>query len=606
MTGRLVGGTALVTAIAAACVAIALRMPLLPPVGEAAATDALAYARARLGHASPPALPAEVECAVQRDLPVIVSLFDRGAPVTRGIGHGATFGAALRAAVAALHDVEPEVLARGRLKLDRVIGEARLSSTIAPLLALGTVPARDGLGASEQGHAVWFTVDDLLRAHAWGAYTPLPETSIGLAPARTLRMLKSALGHTPSLIFRFRAEEFVEPARPGPALPVRCGRTPGPEPTRAAMLDAAEEGGRYLLAHLDEAGQFDYEYYTVEDESIRGAEYSLPRHAGSVSFLAALYAWAPDAASKLAMERALDYLVRQRPRGCDGTRICVGGLDDVSVELGSTALALVAAMEYTRVTSDHRYDAFVRGLTAFVLSMQKDSGELCHLFHIETQRRDEKTQLLYYSGEAAYGLALVLAGNAAVAVPDVAAALDRLLTYLTRTQYDHLAGQFYFGEEHWTCMAIDAGWSFLSAAHKEGYGRFCDAYGQFTRRTQLQPDEDLVRAQPQLAGAYGISAAITPHNTPVGSRTESVASVWRIAKKRGLEDTDERVAGPRAQALLSVRYLLAHQIRDDGAYLMTRPDAARGGFLMSDTDRHVRIDFIQHAASAILRCLELL
>jgi hypothetical protein len=53
-------------------------------------------------------------------------------------------------------------------------------------------------------------------------------------------------------------------------------------------------------------------------------------------------------------------------------------------------------------------------------------------------------------------------------------------------------------------------------------------------------------------------------------------------------------------------FLLQHQIRDDSAYLMPNPAAARGGFLMSDVKRVIRIDFVQHAGSAMLRAAEVL
>lgn len=598
MIGRSVAALVLMIVLASGTMLAWARMPLRPPL--TAPTQALTYVRASLARGDLPSLLDEAR--PQAGLPVIVSLFDHGTRVGRGVGRGATFGEALRAATEGLRPVDAALLARGRLKLDRVLGEGALSSSIAPLFALGTVPARDGIGAEGGGREVYFTVDDLLRAGAWSAYTPALELSLGMDPARALRMLSTALERRPVRTFRFRAEELVEATPGGLALPVMCGRTPGPEPTRERLLAAAGEGGRYLLSHLDEAGRFDYEYYTIEDERVGGQTYSLPRHAGAVSFLAALYAHAHDAQLKAGMERALDWLVRARPKGCDGERICVGDPALGVVDLGSSALALVAAAEYERTTSDPRYEPFVRGLTEFVLSMQKADGELCHLFDPVQQRRDEITQMLYYSGEAAYGLALTLARH-----PDrrVAAALDRSLEYLTHTQYDHLAGQFYLGEDHWTCMAVDAGWDFLPPDHRRGYAELCEAFGRFVRREQFLPGESTVAAQPQLVGAFGLSAAVTPRTTPVGSRTESMVSVWRIARRLH-DDGDPRVVAPREQVLQAVRYLLAHQIRDDGSYLMTSAAASRGGFLMSDTERHIRIDFIQHAASALLRSVDVL
>jgi hypothetical protein len=385
--------------------------------------------------------------------------------------------------------------------------------------------------------------------------------------------------------------------------------TAGPPLTRDSIAAAARAGGDYLLRHLDEAGRFDYEYFTIEDTKPNGDGYSVPRHAGAASFLAQLYALDHDPRVRTGAERALDALEKLRPEACGGDRICVGELGDTTVDIGSSALSLVATAEYVRTTGDHRYDAFAKGLIEFILSMQKADGDFCHLYRPRQRIRDEKTQLLYYSGEAAYGLGKVLGLGPAPDAPEtkrLAAALDRALQYLAITSYDNLAGQFYVGEDHWTCMALDAGWDYLPVDHRERYARFCDGFGDFLRRSQFRAGESLVRAQPQLAGAYGMIAALAPHATPVGSRSETTISMWRIARRRGLPADDARVAHPREQVLDGMRFLLDHQIRDDNAYLMPNPEAARGGFLQSDVDRYIRIDFIQHGCSALLRSLELL
>ncbi len=615
MIRRLAGAVALASLLIALAIHAIVRMPLLAPIGDAAASSALAYARAALEQRSTPTLLGER--SEQAGLPVILTLYDRGVPVVRGEGHGRTFGAALTDAVTKLGVLDPLVLRRGRLKLDRIIGRGYLSSTVLPLLALGMVPARDGVGGEAQGKAVYFTVDDLLRRGLASGYQPLPvlEFALGLDVRRAVRALTDALElpgrGPPERLFRFRAEEYIEPAgeQRSAALPIIGGTPPGPPVSKDAFAAAARAGGDYLLRHLDASGHFDYEYYTVEDSRPMGDGYSVPRHAGAASFLSQLYALDRDPRVRAGAERALDALAQMRPEGCDGERICVGEARDTTVDIGSSALSIVAAAEYVRTTGDHRYDAFTRGLTEFVLSMQKASGDFCHLYQPRTKTRDEQTQLLYYSGEAAYGLAKLLALGAAKDDPQttrVAGALDHALEYLCETSYDNLAGQFYVGEDHWTCMALDAGWDYLAPARRERYARFCDGFGDFLRRSQFRAGEALVRAQPQLEGAYGMIAALAPHATPVGSRSETTISIWRIARRRGLPELDWRVAHPREQVLDGMRFLLAHQIRDDSAYLMPNPEAARGGFLQSDVDRYIRIDFIQHGCSALLRAIEML
>jgi hypothetical protein len=104
-----------------------------------------------------------------------------------------------------------------------------------------------------------------------------------------------------------------------------------------------------------------------------------------------------------------------------------------------------------------------------------------------------------------------------------------------------------------------------------------------------------------MVGSYGFSPVLPPHSTPVGSRSETVISTYNTQKRRGRPDP-----ATLEQIRLGMQFLLAHQLRDDDTWLMQNPDAARGGFLMSDVKRFVRIDFIQHSCSAMLRAIPVL
>ena len=283
---------------------------------------------------------------------------------------------------------------------------------------------------------------------------------------------------------------------------------------------------------------------------------------------------------------------------------CVGTRGDEQVDLGSASLTLVAIAEYQRATGDARYESWARRLANFILSMQKPNGDFSHLYAPAAARRDETTKLLYYSGEAVFGLAKLLAVPNLAPDPRWAPALDRGLDYLTGEQYQHLAGQFFFLEDHWTCMAADFGWERLPDADRRRYARFCDQFTAFLRRTQFGPGEAVVEAQPDFAGAYGFSPFLPPHATPVGSRLETTLSAYNMDRRLNLPPSVTNAT--REQILAGARFLLAHQIRDDAAWLMPNPEAARGGLLMSDVARYVRIDFVQHSCSAMLRAADLL
>jgi hypothetical protein len=592
------------------------RMPSAPPLDDGERAQIMAQLRAALDHVNvaPPPSSSSLPARALRG-PLLATLYVDGAPAAHADSRAPTLAAAAADAAAQLARaaVPDDARRRGRLAVDVVLARAPLYAAFEPLLALSLVPGLDGIGVTLDRREAFLGVDDLMRADALAAHDPLPglDLQLGADTAAIRTRLAATLAVDPATLrraawFRFRADRFVEPADParhGQALPVLRGvTTPGPAPTPDALRAGAIAGGRYLLRHLYDDGRFGYEYLPALDQDAAfGLDYSLPRHAGATYYLAQLYGATHDRTFADGAARALAFLSGRHAGQCDHRqRACVASDELGRADLGATAIALLAAVEYQAATGDTRFAPWMRRLAAFVLYMQKPSGDFCHLYDPLADRRDEKTKLLYFSGEAAFALAkltaLVGPGD-----PDYArwtAALDSALHYLMVTQYAHLAGQFYFGEDHWTCMAADAGWEAVAPAHRDTYADFCDDFAAFLRRTQFRPEDAIVVAQPDFAGAYGFTPFLPPHATPVGSRSEAVISTYHMQQRRGRPDP-----ATREQIRLGMQFLLAHQIRDDDAWLMQSPEAARGGFLMSDVKRYVRIDFVQHSCSAMLRAI---
>src|SRR5205085_4708297 len=93
---------------------------------------------------------------------------------------------------------------------------------------------------------------------------------------------------------------------------------------------------------------------------------------------------------------------------------------------------------------------------------------------------------------------------------------------------------FYFGEDHWTCLAVDGAWDLLPpGARRDRYADFCEGFARFLDRSQLRRGEGPARGQPDLAGGYGFGPLLLPHTAAVGSRSESLVSAWRLAHRRG-------------------------------------------------------------------------
>ncbi len=503
------------------------------------------------------------------------------------------------------------------------------------------MPGLDGLSLAVAGQEALLTPDDLLLADALAGQHPLPqlELEIGLDGDRVVRLALERLGldnaryeSSTRRWSRLAIESFIEPAAPpspSPAslspdplspdplspdplspdplppdpLPVVRGNVPGPPVTRESLLAAAVSGGRYLVRHLQPDGQFDYQYEVVADRhEPPSGDYSLPRHGGASYFLAQLFGATHDPALKDAASRALYYLVGAARGGCKRPdRACVG--DSFVVDLGSTALALVAAVEYQRTTGDRSFESWAHRLAAFILYMQLPSGDFRHLYFPDEDRINENERLPYYSGEAALALARLAAlpDTAPAEAERLAAASDRALAYLTGPNYDFFVGQFLFAEDHWTCLAADTLWDHISEDHRRRYADFCDRFAAFLRRMQFTSDDALAEQQPDLVGAYGFGPMLPPHDIPVGSRSECAVSVWRMDQRLGRPGAETR-----RQVLYAIQFLLGRQLRDDNSWLEPDPDEARGGIVQSDVKRTVRIDGLQHAGSALLRAVELL
>ncbi len=498
------------------------------------------------------------------------------------------------------------------IKVDVIDGRAPIpgvAAAIDPLLAVSLVPGVDGLGLDFGGREVLLTPDELLAGDYLAGHRPLPgvDFEVGLDGRAALRALAARAGASPATwratphhLFRFRTVGFVESPR-GP-LPTLRGNPPGPPPTRADLRRAARDGGDYLVRHLhdlpDGGARFDYEYYPGSDQATSpDGDYSLARHAGAALYLAQLAGATRDPAYADAARRAILFLVGSAPAGCDtATLACVGETRAAArtVDLGTSALSLAAAAEYERATGDARFRGWARRLAAFLVAMQKPNGDFCHLYEPATGARNEATVLLYFSGEAALALAKL-----AKLDPDPRwkPAAARALAWLTGGAYANFPSQFFYGEDHWTCIAADEAVGFLDGPARDAVTDFCEGYAAFNGRSQFRDGDPEVAAQPDLAGSYGFTPLMPPHPTPVGSRAESITAAFRLAERRGDRAAAARI---RAQLIAAYRFLLAHQLRDDGAWLVRAPAAARGAWLMSDVKRSIRIDFVQHAGAALL------
>lgn len=567
----------------------------LDPVSSVGRQQAIGCVRAALDGSTRPPLDA-LEGLEVGPGPLYATLWVDGRVRARVTGEGDDLAAAVARAADAMA-AHPAVVGRagigGRIKIDRVVGAAPVLSDFGPIVALSVNPGLDGLRRVSGESRRTLLPDDLVKGQRFGLAPLVPgirELRLGLDAGSVL----GRLGRSGDLE-RIRTEGWIEAADRVEVLPAVRGNVPPVDTGPDAWRRAAVDGGDFVLRQIRPDNRFHYQYFPLTDHHPKGDAYSVPRHAGTVYALALLYGLTGEARFRAGAEKAMSWLIEAMPAECgDPSRTCVPKARGDFADLGSSALTLVGMLEYQLRTDDARYADTARRLAAWIRSMQKPNGDFYHDFHVPTAVPNIYKRSMFYSEEAA--LALVMAHEVLGDARDLEAA-ERALDYLTGPKYaGYFLGWFIYGADHWTCIAAEEAYPRL---RKSQYLDFCMGYAEFVRRLQYEPEG---WDNADFAGHYGFSGLMVPQAPGAAGFSEAIVSTRALARQHGLGDgaldtLDAQIAG-------ALDALSRERIRPDNAWMMPDPAAAAGGIRRSLVEQEVRIDFTQHALSALIRGAE--
>lgn len=389
---------------------------------------------------------------------------------------------------------------------------------------------------------------------------------------------------------RIRFERHVPIAVPAvPAQPER--RVTADTLTADDVHTAVKDASRYLSRNLDARGRFRYLVEATSDKEIPG--YSWPRHAGATFFLAQAAAVEHEPIIAYASLRAAAIIRDERMVPC-GEHTCIA--EDNDAEIGSAALALIAFTEIVRGDIDASYRTQIKALAEFLRSQQRPDGEFQHMYDRAAQKPID-IQLLYFSGEAT--LALARAHRITNDPRDLDAAV-RGLSRLVGTGWHFFGDRYYFSEEHWTCQALEDLWD--RAPNREAL-TFCKRWHEYQRRLQYGTNEHAMDAE----GAFGVGNFVSPRLTPASSRGEAAGAtllaVMRDEAQTGRKDP-ERAALTR-ELDSAIAFVVRHQFRPGPTHLFASPQVMQGAMPGSAVDWQIRIDYLQHAGSMMVRWLEI-
>jgi hypothetical protein len=489
----------------------------------------------------------------------------------------------------------PPAAAEGTRVREQVVGEGAMLVDPDLAFAISLVPGRDGVRASLDGKVAYVTPDDLLSRQSFDHGATIAELglAVGVRTSDVMALLAERLqASAPEVrgratLTRIRVERTVE----GPPAP-NAGIT-AETLTPAVVKDAAFAAARYLARGIDPNGRMRYFVDAPTNKNLGG--YDWPRHAGATYFLAQAAHASHEPELAIAALRAA-WLLRDKAMVACGEERCIG--DDSIVEIGSASLALIAFVEIVRTELDPTFAPQVAELARFLRAQQRKDGEMQHLYD-RGARHAIDVQYLYFSGEAALALS-----RAHLITHDAAdlEASKRVLAYLVGPAWSFFGDRYYFGEEHWTCQAMDDLWE---RAPDPAALDFCVRWHAYGRRMQYGPGDTPFDA----AGAFGVGPLVTPRLTPVASRCEAgVATRHALALANGSAPGRscwrKRCAALDAQLRSSLALLVRQQLRPGAAHLFADPQAVAGAMPGSEVDWQLRIDYAQHAGSAMLRWLE--
>jgi len=519
-------------------------------------------------------------CAVRMDRtrsptgPYVVSIWERGQRSARTV-----------VASEPEHALAGEAARRGTQRVvERIVDSAPILLHSWLLLGHSLVPARDGLSATYQGRTAYATPDDLLALEAYEHIVPLGPLSLimGIDVNKVLAALSRELGTEPVELLRHASfRRFAVTSDSGYPREFREA-----DVTVDAVRKSIQDAARYLARNQRRDGSFRYELNAVTGGD--SEDYNFPRHAGATYFLARAANQLHDTVLARAALRGAAFMKDRFTLHC-GAHACVGEGDQVDV--GSSALAVLGYAELL-AGGNEEFRAPTLDLAGFLRSQQRADGEFQHFYSVSEQHPID-IQVEYYTGEATFALARAnrVSGDAR----DLEAARRALSFLVTRSAW-FLGSHYFWGAEHWTCQALADLWQ---RAPDPVALRFCLDWQAVNRNLQFEAPP----APADYDGGISRGPFMAPRLTPTASRLEAAVATLEVARAAGVPAAE--VALLEHQVKRAFAFLLRYQFSPGPTHLMPNPRQLAGGFPGSPLDLHVRIDYPQHAAGALLRYWEL-
>ena len=363
------------------------------------------------------------------------------------------------------------------------------------------------------------------------------------------------------------------------------------------VQNAIQAAAGYLVSKSKENGMFEYRI-NMDPRIIVKEKYNILRHAGAIYALTQYYQYQPDADTLSVILRAGRYLQTESMHPVPGMEPMLAIWSDPEInrsgkplqaKLGGTGLGLLALLSIEKIHPGFTPLRDLQALGRFIVYMQKDDGNVYSKFIPSQGGRWDKWESLYYPGEAAFGLLMLYEQDPS----DIwLKSACRILDYLARSRENSTD----IPADHWALLATGKLLSFENRVQlpvsiellTNHAFQICDSMLQ----SQIKG-----KAMARYNGGFDKDG----RTTPTATRLEGL-----LAARSFIPPDDEIDAA----IPLGISFLLHAQV-GEGEFAGAFPRAiGEINFDISNKDKfnrratEIRIDYIQHALSAMIQYLD--
>lgn len=343
------------------------------------------------------------------------------------------------------------------------------------------------------------------------------------------------------------------------------------EPVTVADLDRLiAAGGAYLADQVGPDGCFTYGWHPCFDRPIHA--YNCLRHASTLYAMLETWEVTREAKLRVAIERAAAYLVERLIRSVDvgGKAMAFLVEENKEIKLGGSGVCLLALVKYSELFETEQHRALLERLGEGILHMQDpESGSFQHVLVYPTLKLKEAFRIIYYDGEAAFGLMR----------------LYRLTGDLRWLQAVELAFGNFIRKRHWKAHDHWMGYcvnELTDHRPNESYFRF----GLRNFRSHLDFVLERITTFPTLLEL-------------MTSAEQLLAKIEGSAQHSHLLDEVDRDSFYQALHFRA-HYVLNGHFWPELAMFFARPDKIVGSFFIRHHAFRVRIDDVEHYLSGLV------